>query len=71
MGRMEECMLGRDNDLPFSELVHGFVKITLCHRMGHFLSEPNFQHCPTAACAKERGYCDVLEKNGKVRVNAI
>jgi len=39
--------------------------------MGHyFLSEPNFQRCPIAACAKERG-CGVPEKNGKVRVNAI
>jgi len=59
-----EACWSRDSDLPFSELVRGFVEITLCHKMGHFLSEPNFQRCPIAACAKERG-CDVPEKRGK------
>ena len=57
---IEECW-GRDSDLPFSELVHWFVKITLCHKMGRCLSEPKFRRCPIAACAKKRG-CDVPEK---------
>jgi len=59
---------GRDSDLPFLELVHGFVKVTLCHKMGHFLSEPNFQRCPIAVRRKEVVMCQKKRESG---VNAI